>query len=115
METRKDKKGRTRKVRVDTHDAAQDFQIIGCVDRSPPASTIDFLKFFNIIRLEIDEVVEMAPDVKSRYADAKSAFIYDNNKDNRYEYTLLTDVPFTLEHTLVYQEKLGSKPWYANN
>ena len=37
------------------------------------------------------------------------------NKDRSYNFTFFTDVPFTEEHTLVYEEKMGGKPWYAEN
>lgn len=58
------------------------FKIDQWVDRSPPASNIDFLKFFKLTRLEIDESVEMSPIVRKRYEDEKAAFIKENNKDN---------------------------------
>ena len=60
--------GENRK-RVNTHYAEEDFTFTGWVDRSPPSSTIDFLKFFKLTRLEIDEIVEMAPNVKVRYEE----------------------------------------------
>ena len=60
----------------------KNFKIDQWVDRSPPASNIDFLKFFKLTRLEIDESVEMSPIVRKRYEDEKIAFIEENNKDN---------------------------------
>ena len=56
----------------------------------------------------------MAPLVRQRYQTEKRDFINDNNRDTHYEYKFDTDVPFTVEHTLVYQENMGQKPWYAN-
>merc|ERR1719329_1136530 len=102
--------------RVNTHYVEEQFKYTGWVDRSPPSSTIDFLKFFTLTRLKIDEIVEMAPQVKARYEAEKSAFIDEHkNKDKLYNFTFFTDVPFTEEHTLVYEEKMGGKPWYADN
>ena len=57
----------------------------------------------------------MAPDVRCRYEEEKVRFISENNKDVSYDFSFFTDVPFTEEHTLVYEEKLGGKPWYAVN
>ena len=73
----------------------------------------------------------MAPSVKVRYEEEKKIFIAahkdkgkpEGGRDMEYKYTFFTDVkfhrctdvPFTLEKTLVYEEKLGSKPWYAEN
>ena len=58
----------------------------------------------------------MSPIVRKRYVDEKVAFIQENNKDNQlYEFEFLVDVPFTFDRTLVYEEKLGGKPWYAND
>lgn len=57
----------------------------------------------------------MAPTVRERYQAEKRDFINDNNRDTHYNYTFDTDVPFTVELTLVYQAKLGGKPWYVKN
>ena len=58
--------GKNRK-KVVTFNGEQQFVYTGWVDRSPPSSTIDFLKFFTLTRLKIEEIVEMAPQVKARY------------------------------------------------
>jgi hypothetical protein len=113
-ENRRDNNGNTKRVRVDTHSAEQRFHFTGWVDRSPPASSIDYLNNLLVCRLNIEEIIDMAPVVRKRYQDEKRDFINDNNRDTHYDYVFDTDVPFTVERTLVYQSKLGEKPWYAN-
>ena len=113
-ETRRDNNGNEKRVRVNTHAAEERFTFTGWVDRSPPATSIDYIAKLLVCRLNIDEIIDMAPVVRKRYQDTKRTFIDDNNRDTHYDFKFDTDVPFTVERTLVYQSKLGEKPWYAN-
>ena len=86
------------------------FEFTDWVDRSPPASTIDFLNLILVSRLNIDKIVDMSPTARKRYLDEKAEFVNKNkNKkgSTEYEYTFVTDVPDLIERTMVYQSKLG--------
>ena len=56
----------------------------------------------------------MSPSARTRYKEEKEELMKDNYQDTLFEFGFQTDVPFTVERTLVYQEKLGAKPWYAS-
>ena len=56
----------------------------------------------------------MSPSARTRYKEEKEEFMKDNYQDTLFEFGFQTDVPFTVERTLVYQEKMGWKPWYAS-
>jgi hypothetical protein len=65
--TERDSDGNTSTRDVYTHRAEEPFSFSGWVDISPPASTIDYLRFLKLSRLHIDEIVEMDPNVRARY------------------------------------------------
>ena len=114
METYKDSNGntRTKKVVTSTHD--QPFEFTEWVDQSPPSSTIDYLQHLLLSRLNIDEIVNYSPGARHRLQVERSAFINEHkNNDKQHEYEYQTDIPHTKEHTLVYNDKKGEKPWYA--
>jgi len=67
-----------------------------------------------LTRLNIDEVIDMSSGCRKRYTGERSSFISANNRDKHYHYSFKTDIPFTEEHTLVYNDDLGMKPLYAS-
>ena len=64
----KKKNGRDKIV---THSAKEPFRFTGWVDRSPPATSIDYLNNLLLCRLKIDEIIDMAPMVRKRHQDTK--------------------------------------------
>ena len=87
---------------MNTHRASQKFKFSHWVDRSPPASTIDYLAKLLLCRLNIDEIVQMSSSVRTRYQEEKREFIRENKRDKHHKFWFATDVPFTVEHTLIY-------------
>ena len=61
------------------------------------------------------ETVNFSPNVSKRLKEEQEVFIAENNKDTHYDFEFFVDIPGSEGHTLVYEEKLGGKPWYADN
>jgi len=72
--------------RVNTHYAEKHFKIKKWEDKSPPASTLDFLSVLLLSRLHTDKSLKWGPKANQRFEKKKKKFIRKNRRDKYYDY-----------------------------
>ena len=107
---------RTERVRerVNTHYAEKHFKIKKWEDRSPPASTLDFLSVLLLSRLSTEKEIKYSTKAWHRFEKKKKKFIKKNRRDKYYDYHHTEVINFMQKECLVYSPKQGEKPWFTN-
>lgn len=101
-------------MRVNTHRATKDYKFKKWEDRSPPADTLHFLSVLLLTRLLTKKKIKYEATAKKKYNKQKRKFKKKEKKDTHCDTWETEEIPFHIERQLVYNDQVGSKPWFAD-
>jgi hypothetical protein len=99
---------------VNTHRATEPFHFDHWQDRSPPASTLNFLSVLLIARLRTYKEIDYSPKASKSFAKQKKKFIKRHHRDTHYDYSCDEEIPHQSGYSLVHNPKNGEAPWFTS-
>ena len=101
----------TKRKKVVTHRAKEDFIFSDWVDLSDQLYTLFFIETLKVIRLSVKETIEFGAAASKNYEVQKENFISSNRRDKHNDFSVIQRVPGLIKNIGVYS---SPKPCYLN-
>lgn len=109
-----DSKGRSRRRRVNTHHAKEEFVFYDWVDTSAPPDSMNYIDLFLLSRFNTLKNIVLSPPVQARFNAQKLDFLARNNRDVFYDFRFVIDIADYRPHCITLNANLGFLPLLAN-
>jgi hypothetical protein len=103
------------KERVNTHFARAPYRFTAWSDTSPPEVSMDFVAKIPLTRLRQEKRIDYSPEARASFNWQRDHFIWHNRRDIHYEFHIDEEIQGHRDFVLMYNDELGSKPWFTDN
>jgi hypothetical protein len=108
------RRGKNTKKKVPSFRASDEFHYDVWTDTSPDITEIEHVKNLKLIRLNFTKNFKFSPEASFRLSQQAKVFFSVNNKDKLMDRTIEKEISGFSKKIVVYNDKFGSMPWYAN-